>query len=413
MTSDIQETSNKRRTSPIKAGSLSFAIDKFSDDCLPLQYLRELTQNSVEAIPEGNQGNVKWSYDPNWKDKNGSLKLCIVDDGIGMTGRDISKYINTMWESGKGLGRTENFGMGVKISAGPKNPLGIEYYTWKDGVGYFATFWYDEDINDYGMKLIEDENGGLVDWLEDIDDKFMPPLIRKNGGNGVKVVLLGRGEDEDTFLNSDAQMPSRWIEYNLNNRYYKIPENVKISARRIDGEKIPSAKLGLVKGIEKRLSRHSEDSGTIDLSDGKLHWMLLTEPEIRHKFTDFDSGAQSGVVFHNEIYEKQNKMGHRSRMASKFGLMFAHNRVAIFVEPDIKDLDTDLVRKRLVMPNHDSLPWAKWGWEFREDMPEAIRKIESELNDKAQKGNDLEICIILIRGNPFRSNSEPRQSAHP
>ena len=132
MTGDTQETSNKRRTSPIKAGSLSFAIDKFSDDCLPLQYLRELTQNSIEAIPEGKQGNVKWSYDPNWKDKNGSLKLCIVDDGIGMTGRDVSKYINTMWESGKGLGRTENFGMGVKYSAGPKNPLGIEYYTLKD-----------------------------------------------------------------------------------------------------------------------------------------------------------------------------------------------------------------------------------------------------------------------------------------
>ena len=134
-----------------------------------------------------------------------------------------------MWESGKGLGRTENFGMGVKISAGPKNPLGIEYYTWKDGVGYFATFWYDEIINDYGMRLIEDEKGGLVDWLEDIDDKFMPPLIRKNGGNGGKVVLLGRSEEEDTFLNPDAQMPSRWIEFNLNNRYYKIPENVKIS----------------------------------------------------------------------------------------------------------------------------------------------------------------------------------------
>ena len=179
----------------------------------------------------------------------------------------------------------------------------------------------------------------------------------------------------------------------------------------IDGEKIPSAKLGLVKGIEKRLSRHSEDKGTVDLSDGKLHWMLLNEPEVRHKFTEFDSGAQSGVVFHNEIYEKQNKMGHRSRMASKFGLMFAHNRVAIFVEPDIKDLDTDLVRKRLVMPNHDNLPWARWGWEFREDMPEAIRIIESELNDKAQKGNDLEIQNRIAKF--LKENKLPRFEANP
>ena len=40
---------------------------------------------------------------------------------------------------------------GVKISAGPINKCGIEYYSWKDGVGYFATFWFDVEIDDYGI----------------------------------------------------------------------------------------------------------------------------------------------------------------------------------------------------------------------------------------------------------------------
>ena len=85
-------------------------------------------------------------------------------------------------------------------------------------------------------------------------------------------------------------------------------------------------------------------------------------------------------------------MSHRSRMASTFGLLFSHNRVAIFIEPKIDGLDTDLVRKKLVMPDHQKeLPWNRWGLEFKENMPNAIRDLESELNDKAQMGNDLAI----------------------
>ena len=65
----------------------------------------------------------------------------------------------------------------------------------------------------------------MVDWLEDIDEKFMPKSIRENGGNGVKVVLLGNNELENTFFGpDDVPMPSRWVQYNLNNRYFEIPK---------------------------------------------------------------------------------------------------------------------------------------------------------------------------------------------
>ena len=349
-----------RRTSPIRAGSLKFAIDKFYQECLPLQFLREATENSIEAIPDGKMGKVKWTYDPIWKNRNGSHKLCVIDNGIGMTGREVSRYINTMWSSGKGIGTGQNFGMGVKIASITRNPLGIEYYTWKDGIGYFATLWYDKNIDDYGMKLIEDENGGMVEWIEGIDNKFMPDIIEKNGGNGTKLVFLGRSEQEDTFRNEDAPMPSRWVSYDLNNRYYRTPENIKIQARRLEKGRMPSNKLVPVTGLENLLSRRSKNRGTMELKDAKLHWMLLKDVRENHHFTDFDAGAQSAVVFDDEIYDKQNKMGHRSRMASKFGLLFSYNRVAIFIEPTINGLDTDMVRKNLVMPNHqEGLPWIR------------------------------------------------------
>ena len=285
-----------RRTRPIQAGSLKFAIDKFYQDCLPMQFLREATENSMEAIPEGKTGIVRWTYDPNWREKNGSHKLCVIDNGVGMTGREISQYINTMWESGKGIGLGRNFGMGVKISSITRSPLGIEYYSWKDGKGYFATLWYDPSIDDYGMKLIEDENGGMVEWLEGIDDRFMPSIIEKNGGNGTKLVFLGESEDEDTFRNEDAPTPSRWVSYNLNNRYYRMPENVTVQARRLEKGRVPSSKLVRVRGIDYLLSRRSEAKGTMLLKDATLHWMLLKDARDKDHFSDFDAGSQSGSL---------------------------------------------------------------------------------------------------------------------
>ena len=381
-----------RRTSPIKAGSLKFAIEKFYDDCLPLQYLREISQNSIEACNQRESGEVKWTWDRHWFERNQSYKLCCIDNGIGMTGYEVEKYINAMWESGKGIGKGANFGMGVKISAGPINKCGIEYYSWKDGVGYFATFWFDVEIDDYGMQLIKDPEGGMVDWLEDIDEKFMPKSIRENGGNGVKVVLLGNNEHENTFFGpDDVPMPSRWVQYNLNNRYFEIPKKTSLKSVRIENGK-PSKSLDQIIGIWPSLRKVSEDFGTMDISDGRIHWMLLKDPESRHKFSNFDSNSQSGVLFQKEVYHKSNKLKHRGRVAANFGLTFGWNRVAIFVEPEIEGLDTDQVRKRLVMPNkEESLPWARWGYEFRENMPEPIRILEAELNQKAQRGNDLEI----------------------
>lgn len=57
-------------------------------DCAPLQYLRELTQNSIEAIldtPE-KTGEIIWDVDWNQYDLTGQFKLAVIDTGIGMTG---------------------------------------------------------------------------------------------------------------------------------------------------------------------------------------------------------------------------------------------------------------------------------------------------------------------------------------
>jgi HSP90 family molecular chaperone len=63
----------------------------------PLQYLRELTQNSIQAnkeTPEGG-GEIIWDYYQPEFDYSGVKKLCIIDTGVGMSGREMVKYINS------------------------------------------------------------------------------------------------------------------------------------------------------------------------------------------------------------------------------------------------------------------------------------------------------------------------------
>ena len=137
-------------------------------------------------------------------------------------------------------------------------------------------------------------------------------------------------------------MPSRWVSYDLNNRYYRTPENIKIQARRLEKGRMPSNKLVPVTGLN-LLSRRSKNRGTMELKDAKLHWMLLKDVRENHHFTDFDAGAQSAVVF-DEIYDKQNKMGHGAEWHPNSDFILIQ-RVAIFIEPTMCGLDTDMVRR--------------------------------------------------------------------
>ena len=102
-----------------------------------------------------------------------------------MTGREVSQYINTIWSSGKDLGAGKNYGIGAKIASAPLNPVGMEYWTWKDGRGYFSKLIYDESTDNFGLEwLTNPETGERQEWLEGISDEFQPEIIRKNGGNG-------------------------------------------------------------------------------------------------------------------------------------------------------------------------------------------------------------------------------------
>lgn len=65
MNNDVSVVYDANRTLPMTVHNTGFMLDRLVRDCSPLQFLRELTQNSIvaiEAAPE-DHGEVVWDVD--------------------------------------------------------------------------------------------------------------------------------------------------------------------------------------------------------------------------------------------------------------------------------------------------------------------------------------------------------------
>src|SRR5690348_7392376 len=99
----------------MEVANIDFLIERLGQDCGELQFLREFTQNSLEAIRRSGpaQGHVIWDY---IKTPDGVRKLTVVDNGCGMTGADMLQYINKLSSGASEQGMGANFGLGAKIA---------------------------------------------------------------------------------------------------------------------------------------------------------------------------------------------------------------------------------------------------------------------------------------------------------
>lgn len=137
--SDQPPSPKSEHTLEMKVANMTFLLERLSQDCAPLQFVRELTENAIAGIEalEGAPGEIQWDVDWNRFDlepKDG-YKLAIIDTGIGMTGKEMVEYINQLSSSMHQQSKHGNFGMGAKIAAAPRNTLGLVYLSWKDGEG--------------------------------------------------------------------------------------------------------------------------------------------------------------------------------------------------------------------------------------------------------------------------------------
>jgi hypothetical protein len=364
---------------------IGFMLDRLGRDCSPLQFLRELTQNSLDAIqrtPE-KSGTIIWDVDWAYYDLTGIYKLCIIDSGVGMTGREMVKYINNLSASIHTQSHSGNFGVGAKVAAATRNHAGLVYLSWVDNVGHTIHLWRSPVSGQYGLQQYTLPDGNFDHWGY-LDDAVKPSDWVSE--HGTKVVLLGNDDQDDTMsAPKGAPSPSRWVSRYLNTRYFRFPDGVTVRAR--EGWENPRTDpdrnvLRTVTGQEPYLRQHSASSGTVDLVGAKVHWWILRdEPALSQNSGFVASSGHIAALYHDELYEMLASRAGVARL-QQFGVIFGPTRVVLYVEPTSTDesiIESNTARTSLML-NNEPLPWADWAAEFREKMPEPINQLMEQVS---------------------------------
>ena len=368
----------------MSVANMTFMVDRLGADCAPGQYVRELTENgiaAIEALPRS-EGDIIWDVEWVLNALEGVNKLCVIDTGVGMTGLEMVQYINKLSSSVHQQSTTSNFGVGAKISAAPLNHVGLVYMSWKDGVGSMIHLWRDPVSDVYGLKQFARPDGTFDYWAH-VEPSLKPKAIKDHG---TVVVLLGNTEDQDTMSAPPGMfMPAKWILRYLNARYFRFPKGVTVKVR--EGWNVPREDtrhnfLRVADGMESWLKENAEASGTENLTGAKAHWWILKAD------ADINSGHYTppghvAALYQDEIYDLSTGRSGVARLQS-FGIIFGHNRVVVYVEPDAVNyrVEANTARTNLSL-NGEPLPWTEWAAEFREDLPEALRALVEELGAKS------------------------------
>lgn len=355
----------------------NFALDKLNHELDRHQFIRELTQNSIEAIQQtpGGAGQVNWDIYPLNLGEQTVNKLCCIDNGVGMTGPELVEYINTGFKSGKQRGHQGNYGIGAKVSALTFNKAGILYMSWKNGIGSMIHLCQAEHTGFYGLTKLERADG-TYGWWAPIGDERKPSLINDHG---TVVVLLGDSPEQDTFQKpEESPLPgSRWVAVYLQRKYLRLPEGVKVSVREQSDRKTRS-----VEGQLPLLNKWASSQGVLPLDGFKAHYWILGERALREQHQLQRVTGHVGALYHDELHEaRYGSQGGYQRLAS-FGVIVGQSRVVLYIEPDPAEVETNLTRQHLLV-NGEQLPWDKYAAAFSENMPGPIANMMQELLNKA------------------------------
>lgn len=373
MSSDTSKGMGK--SLPMSVHNLGFLLDRLGQDCAPLQFLRELTQNAIEALARTDQpGEIVWDVDWILYDLGDSrvMKLSVTDTGDGMTGEEMRQFINQLSSSGSNQSFSANYGVGAKIAAATKNPAGVIYQSWKNGEGAMIQLQKDTATGQYGLKQWELSDGSYSYHLP-LDAAGKPESIQTHG---TKVVLLGISEDHNTMNPpAEAAAPSRWISKYLNTRYFQLPPGITLRAR--EGWDSPRHDtdrnvLRSLTGQKPYLDNHSMDRGVQELDSVRIHWWILRdEPALTNNSGYIESAGHVAALYQNELYDRATSRSGTS-ILQQFGILFGQRQVVIYAEPtNSEQLTTNTARTTLLM-NGDKLPWADWALEFRNSMPKVL-----------------------------------------
>jgi hypothetical protein len=384
-------------TEPLKTGNMDFLLERLARDCAPMQQYRELTQNAIEAVCRLSgtiAGQIVWDVDEVLlRGTDGTnRKLCITDNGDGMSPAEMAQHVNNLSSSGSIQSLSGNYGLGAKIAAGATNPHGLVYQSWREGCGNTVRFWKDPDSRTWGLQRFEVGDGRLTSHRPVADDE-RPASI---GSHGTRVVLLGASDTDDTTIAPEGQTKHEWLSKYLNTRYFEFPSGVTVRVRSSPhtygkGSGKPPG-LRPVLGMASYLKDNSTSSGQVQLKGAVARWWIL-QPIVdrsqnegeRRRTSVYEQGGHVAALYSRELYEIARGNAGKARL-NEFGLLFNSSRVVIYVEPDInaeEGITTNAARTHLLLGS-EPLPWSEWAAEFRKELPKELIELEEETSKQDQ-----------------------------
>jgi hypothetical protein len=394
------------KTLKMKVDNTGFLLDRMGKDCAPLQYVRELTQNAIEAITRAGraEGHILWEADTT-RSTSGVPKLSITDNGIGMTGEEMIRYINTLSSSGARQALDGNYGVGAKITAATKNPAGLLYLSWKQGRSGEAIQMVRDPSGQYGLLSFSPE--GESDFVADLDDDQQPEAVTA-AGSGTRIVLMGQRADQDTCAPPDdaGTTAAQWVRRYLNTRYFRIPQNIKIQCQ--DYKADATGGLRPVTGQAPMLDGVALERGELALDGAIARWWILPQSEAKLEKpirivpgaakatnamgtlgTGYQAGGHVAYLFNNELYDMIVGNAGYARL-QQCGIIFGTDRVVIYMEPTSGDVTTNTARTQLIVDNGPP-PWTDWAHQFRESMPDKLRDFVESFESKRTAVDDAGI----------------------
>lgn len=351
----------------MKVDNVGFLIENLGADAAPLQFLRELVQNEIEAIAKAGLSDGRIVID--YEKIDGVKKLRITGNGVGMTADEVAANINHLSASGGVQAFDKNFGIGAKITAGTRNPHGVMYKCWKDGEGSLTILGRVE--GHYGrLPFIRGDE--TVDYWIPLVDEDKPEIIN---GHGVSVVLLGlSGEDDTTVPPSGTELASQWVTAYLDRRYFNLPGGVSVQVPReiFDSNRDTYRTIyDQVRGQKHYLDKHSEDNGIVELPEVKatVWWWLLTE-DITKGGKTWNNRGHVAALYQGELHEVQSGPA-RTGALKDFGIYAGFQRVVLYIEPH-NVLKANTSRTSLILKGNVPVGYSEIGAMFSEQMPGPI-----------------------------------------
>lgn len=407
------------RTLPMTVQNMGFLLDRLGADCAPLQFIRELTVNSIEAIGELSEprGEIIWDFDHVSFELNQPplYKLCITDTGTGMTGPEMIQYINRLSSSGRQQAVDRNYGVGAKISAATRNPAGVVYLSWKNGQGAMIHLWRNPETGEYGLKQMKLPSGRYNHWGP-VEDTLKPSAIKDHG---TVVILLGSKDSENTMEAPEgAPTPSRWVARYLNSRFFRFRDGVSVRAREgWTSDNSDTNVLRQVRGAEEFLERHKQSSGAVDLGNATALWWILKDTAAVGQASGANlPGGHVAALYQNELYELVSARSGVARLQS-FGVSLGHQHVVIYVAPkeSARYRITTNTARTLLMINGENLPWGEWAEKFRDNFPQEIKALMDSVTRDRQEADyaksirdrlkDIQDLLKLKKYKPSRAGT--------